>query len=276
MTTSQPLVAYRVWDAPTRWFHWINALAVLGLIVVGTVVLFDDSLGMSGPGKVTAKTIHVWIGYVLIVNLLWRFVWAFFGNRYARWKAILPGGPGYIAAAQAYVSAFLAGEPKHYLGHNPIGRIAVLVILVLLVIQAATGSCSGGNGHILPALRELGRALGRRSQYRSLRSYAVGAGSYGQERLRGHAVVPGAVRGDPRIRFLFAYRSGCPARRCGGRDRTSRGRRACLRYVYRSKDYSGASRRPLRTEHELMEEVVVFRKITAILLALGCCFAARR
>ena len=56
VTTSQPLVAYRVWDAPTRWFHRINALAVLGLIVVGTVLLFDDSLGMSGAGKVTANT----------------------------------------------------------------------------------------------------------------------------------------------------------------------------------------------------------------------------
>jgi hypothetical protein len=29
------LVSYRVWDAPTRWFHWINALAVHGLILVG-------------------------------------------------------------------------------------------------------------------------------------------------------------------------------------------------------------------------------------------------
>ena len=189
MTTSQPLVAYRVWDAPTRWFHWINALAVIGLIVVGTVLLFDDSLGMSGPGKVTAKTIHVWIGYVLIVNLLWRFVWAFFGNRYARWKAILPGGPGYIAAAQAYVSAFLAGEPKHYLGHNPIGRIAVLVILVLLVIQAATGLVLAGTDIFYPpfgnwvahwvaapntdpsALTPLARDLMDKSAYAAMRSF---------------------------------------------------------------------------------------------------------
>ena len=150
MTASEPLVAYRVWDAPTRWFHWINALAVLGLIVVGTVILFDNSLGMSPAGKVTAKTIHVWIGYVMILNLLWRFVWAFFGNRYARWGAILPGGRGYMAAVEAYVSAFLAGEPKHYLGHNPIGRIAVLVILVLLVIQAVTGLVLAGTDIFYP------------------------------------------------------------------------------------------------------------------------------
>ena len=150
MTTSQPLVAYTVWDAPTRWFHWINALTVLGLILVGTLILFDNSLGMSAAGKVMAKTIHVWIGYLMVVNLLWRFVWAFFGNRYARWKAILPGGPGYVAAAEAYVSAFLAGEPKHYLGHNPIGRIAVFLILLLLVVQAATGLVLAGTDIFYP------------------------------------------------------------------------------------------------------------------------------
>ena len=150
MTAGEQLVAYPVWDAPTRWFHWINALAVLGLIVVGAVILFDNNLGLSAAGKVTAKTIHVWIGYVMTLNLLWRFVWAFFGNRYARWKAILPGGPGYVAAAEAYVSAFLAGEPKHYLGHNPIGRIAVLFILLLLVVQAVTGLVLAGTDIFYP------------------------------------------------------------------------------------------------------------------------------
>lgn len=92
--SSDQLVAYRVWDAPTRWFHWINAFTVLGLVLVGTLILVAGSLGISPARKVTIKTIHVWIGYVMTLNLLWRFVWAFFGNRCARWKAILSGGPG--------------------------------------------------------------------------------------------------------------------------------------------------------------------------------------
>ncbi len=36
---------YLAWDAATRWFHWINALAVVGLIGTGLVILFDDALG---------------------------------------------------------------------------------------------------------------------------------------------------------------------------------------------------------------------------------------
>jgi Ni/Fe-hydrogenase 1 B-type cytochrome subunit len=148
--SSNQLVSYRVWDAPTRLFHWINALAVLGLILVGTLILFSGSLGVSPSGKVAIKTIHVWIGYAMVLNLLWRFVWAFLGNRYARWKAILPGGPGYLAAVEAYVASIVAGHPRHYLGHNPLGRLAVSAILLLLVIEAATGLVLAGTDSFYP------------------------------------------------------------------------------------------------------------------------------
>ena len=84
-----------------------------------------------------------------------RFVWAFFGNRYARWKAILPGGPGYGTALEAYISTFLAGHPRRYLGHNPVGRLAVLVILLLLVIQAATGLVLAGTDIFYPPFGSL-------------------------------------------------------------------------------------------------------------------------
>ena len=150
--SSDQLVSYRVWDAPTRLFHWINALAVLGLILVGTLILFSGSLGVSPSGKVAIKTIHVWIGYAMVLNLTWRFAWAFLGNRYARWKAILPGGPGYLAALEAYVASVVAGHPRHYLGHNPLGRLAISAILLLLVIEAATGLVLAGTDLFYPPI----------------------------------------------------------------------------------------------------------------------------
>lgn len=88
-TPAERFQAYNVWDAPTRWFHWINALTVFGLIVVGAMMLNDDALGLAANGKILLKEIHVVLGYVMGLNLIWRFVWAFFGNRYARWNAIL-------------------------------------------------------------------------------------------------------------------------------------------------------------------------------------------
>jgi cytochrome b len=150
MAANERLVAYRVWDTPTRWFHWINALSVLGLMLVGIFILFSGSLGISPSGRVTVKTIHVWLGYVMTINLVWRFAWAFLGNRYARWRAVLPGGPGFPRALEAYVTAFLAGDPKHYLGHNPAGRVAVAIILLLLVVQTVTGLVLAGTDILYP------------------------------------------------------------------------------------------------------------------------------
>ena len=136
MTTYQE---YAAWDVPTRWFHWINALAVIALIATGLVVLNDDALGLSASGKILLKGIHVTFGYFLAANLLWRFVWAFFGNRYTHWRGILPGGPGYLTALRAYAASFLSGEPQQYVGHNPLARIGVSLLFLLLVIQVATG-----------------------------------------------------------------------------------------------------------------------------------------
>jgi cytochrome b len=136
---SDKLQAYAVWDIPTRWFHWINALAIIGLIAVGLIILNDEVLGISNEGKVLLKTVHVWVGYVFALNLVVRLVWAFFGNRYARWQAILPGGPGYVTALRNYTKAFLAGNPQSYLGHNPAARISVASLLLLLTMQAISG-----------------------------------------------------------------------------------------------------------------------------------------
>ena len=141
---------YRAWDAPTRWFHWINVLAVIGLIATGVVVLNDDALGLSASGKILLKSIHVSFGYVMATNLLWRLVWAFFGNRYARWRSILPGGSGYLTVLRAYTASFLSGEPQQYVGHNPLARIGISLLFLLLVIQLATGIVIAGTDLFWP------------------------------------------------------------------------------------------------------------------------------
>jgi Ni/Fe-hydrogenase b-type cytochrome subunit len=141
---------YVAWDVPTRVFHWVNALAVLGLIATGLEILTGNLLGLSPAGKVTLKSIHVLFGYVMAANLLWRFVWAFFGNRYARWRSILPGGAGFAGALRAYVASFLTGEPQQYIGHNPLARVGVTLLFLLLLVQMATGLVLAGTDLFWP------------------------------------------------------------------------------------------------------------------------------
>lgn len=135
---------YFVWDIPTRLFHWINVLAVLGLVATGLAILNDEAFGLSSGGKILLKSIHASFGYAMAINLAWRFLWAFHGNRFARWRAFVPGGPGYLASLRTYATSFLAGEPQQFVGHNPIARIGITIFFLLLSVQLVTGLVIAG------------------------------------------------------------------------------------------------------------------------------------
>ena len=125
-------------------------ICIIGLICVGIVILNNKVLGVSGDGKVLLKTVHAYIGYVFIVNLVWRFVWGFIGNKYARWKAVLPIGQGYRQSVSEFIAGAKAGETPQYLGHNPIGKLMVALLFILLATQATTGLVLAGTDLYLP------------------------------------------------------------------------------------------------------------------------------
>jgi len=151
MRTATPaLTSYPVWDAPVRCFHWINLLTVLALMSIGIVILNGGTLGLSDAGKIALKTWHVLIGYVFLANLAWRLVWGFVGGAHARWRAILPGGPGYRKSLGRYTASLLAGRPERYVGHNPLGRIAVTLLLLLLLVQGLSGLVLAGTDIFYP------------------------------------------------------------------------------------------------------------------------------
>lgn len=146
------LKSYRVWDAPTRWFHWINAISVVALVVVGYLILSGRGLEIPRTGSLKLKTIHTWIGYVFVINLLIRLGWAFVGNRYARWRAILPCGRGYLTALVAHIKALFSRRPPQYLGHNPLARLSVTAMLILITVLAVTGLVLGGTDLFYPPI----------------------------------------------------------------------------------------------------------------------------
>ena len=147
---AQRLLSYPVWDVATRWFHWVNLVCVFALAAIGTGILFEKELGVTDSGKILLKTTHVWFGYVFAVNLAWRLIWTFIGNRHARWSAILPFQSGYGAAFKSYLRELIGGDVRPYLGHNPIARASVSILLVLLILQAVTGLVLAGTDIYYP------------------------------------------------------------------------------------------------------------------------------
>ncbi len=148
MTTKLKL--FKVWDLPTRLFHWLNVGLVLGLIVIGILILNAKFLGIEGEAKIFLKTIHSYTGYIFVINLIWRFIWAFFGNHYARWRQFLPMGPNYLRSLQDYTFNQNSGSRKQYAGHNPPARIIISLFFLLLTTQAVTGLVIAGTDLYFP------------------------------------------------------------------------------------------------------------------------------
>jgi cytochrome b len=113
----------RVWDLPTRLFHWSMVACMIGLVATGYI----------GGGVMHW---HARLGYTLLALLLFRLVWGFIGGRWSRFKSFL--------YSPASVLAYLRGKdsaPKRP-GHNPLGAFSVFAMLAVLLVQVATGLVS--------------------------------------------------------------------------------------------------------------------------------------
>ena len=120
-------VSVRVWDLPTRLFHWLLALLVAASLATGK---FDSLLG--------AGTLewHRRFGLAILALLLFRLAWGFAGGTHARFASFLRGPRAVLAYAKSLARGGPATEPA---GHNPLGGWSVAAMLAALATQAATG-----------------------------------------------------------------------------------------------------------------------------------------
>ncbi len=101
---------------------------------------------------IALKTAHVYAGYVFAINLAWRLAWAFVGGARSRWSALLPWGKGFGRGLVAFVTELRAGRFPAHLGHSPLARIVLSAIVLLLIMQAATGLVLAGTDVYMPPL----------------------------------------------------------------------------------------------------------------------------
>ncbi|MCK0106539.1 cytochrome b/b6 domain-containing protein [Marinobacter sp. S0848L] len=105
----------RLWDLPTRLFHWLLLLAVTGAVV--TI-------------KTGMPEWHSRFGLFVVGLLSFRIAWGFLGSTYARFSSFVRG--------PSAVLRYLRGQWQG-VGHNPLGALSVLALLALFGFQAVTG-----------------------------------------------------------------------------------------------------------------------------------------
>ena len=112
----------RVWDLPTRLFHWLLALTVVASVV-------------TGQAGGNAMIWHTRLGLVVMALLAFRLVWGFAGGYWSRFASFLYGP----RSVMAYLRGDSGPGGRYDIGHSPVGALSVWALLGLLGVQVATG-----------------------------------------------------------------------------------------------------------------------------------------
>ncbi|CAM3421599.1 cytochrome b/b6 domain-containing protein [Halomonas lysinitropha] len=116
----------KVWDLPIRLFHWA---------LVSTVGLSFYTMKTGGAPFAFPVEIHARAGLIVLGLLLFRWGWALAGSHHARLWHFLHGPDAILT----YLRALRRGPLPPYAGHNPLGGLAVLAMLLSLSFQALSG-----------------------------------------------------------------------------------------------------------------------------------------
>ena len=135
-----------VWSLNVRLFHWVNVIAITLLILLGTIILNAKLLGVTTDGKVLLKILHVIVGYVFAVNLVFRLLMGFIGKAHERWNNVLPFHKGFIKA----LVEFKNHKKPVYKGHNPAGKLMVFALLFVMSTQLISGLVIAGTDIYYP------------------------------------------------------------------------------------------------------------------------------
>ena len=107
----------RIWDLPTRLFHWALAACVIGAYA---------SVKLGG----LYMDWHVRFGLATLGLIVFRLAWGLAGPRYARFA-------GFVRGPRA-IARYLRGAAAPA-GHNPLGALSVIAMLAVLGFQAVSG-----------------------------------------------------------------------------------------------------------------------------------------
>lgn len=110
----------RVWDRPTRIFHWLLVILFVVCFISGRQERFD---------------IHIVAGQALLVLVVARVLWGLVGSETSRLRRLVHS-PAEIVA---YLRVVFRRKPDRHAGHNPLGGLSVLAMLAALLAQAGLG-----------------------------------------------------------------------------------------------------------------------------------------
>ncbi|QGZ64467.1 cytochrome b/b6 domain-containing protein [Paraburkholderia acidisoli] len=118
--SSAPTRRVRVWDLPTRLFHWLTVVLVAAAYVTQ---------------RLNWMQTHVRVGETLLALVIFRILWGCFGSETARFSRFLASP----RKAFAHLRTLPRREPDVQVGHNAAGGWMVLALVALLLVETLSG-----------------------------------------------------------------------------------------------------------------------------------------
>ncbi|WCN10564.1 cytochrome b/b6 domain-containing protein [Marinomonas mediterranea] len=116
-----------VWDWPIRAFHWL-------LVAAFSVLIF------TGKSDEDYFQWHFYAGYIMSALIIARVLYGFFGSKYARFSEFVKGPISVLQYAKSLLSSMKSPtKGDKHAGHNPIGALMVVLLIVLLSAQWISG-----------------------------------------------------------------------------------------------------------------------------------------
>ncbi len=113
----------RVWDIPTRIFHWL----LVAMVTIGLITGFISPEWWMG--------VHIWAGYGTVLLVVFRLVWGIFGSEFSRIETFVFTPREIIA----HINELIFLRPRHYIGHNPAGAMMIFALLFFLSAITISG-----------------------------------------------------------------------------------------------------------------------------------------
>lgn len=139
-----------VWEAPVRFFHWLNVLSIVVLVITGFLIANPPALLSSAEATNLhffgiIRFIHFVAAYLFFFVMILRIYWSFVGNQFSSWKAFWPFSKktwnNFWHVLK--IDIMLMNEEEDVtnisIGHNSVAKLSYLVMFLIALVQIFTG-----------------------------------------------------------------------------------------------------------------------------------------
>jgi cytochrome b len=113
----------KIWDPVTRLWHWLFATVVVAGWSFGKFMSFSTIQW------------HFYCGYAILGLLAFRYLWGFIGPAPVRYRSLIRTP----TQTFTYLKTITSRDPSGARGHNPLGSLAVIAMILLITAQASSG-----------------------------------------------------------------------------------------------------------------------------------------